>query len=397
MSEKLKKIPKKYIYAGIGIVVALIATIIIVVTSKPTINLNDYLMYDVKGYNNYAECSIKVDWDAIKEDYSEKVEYTKKAKEDYGNLLLLQEPIDVIFNDSSITVDKKTNLKNDDVVNYTWHVNDEELKKYINCKVVYSNGNYKISGLEDAISIDFYSNFSDPIVTFTGRSGNTSPILNCDLENDFEIFNDGNISVVLKQNEERPTMQVIKDNQLLCKLGFSFNYEEGLSNNDVITLSINGIDELMELGYVPKEDNLTFKVENRPEIIKSAEDVDIDKIKDYIQTRLPKDSKDIANSSTYSNMVIHNIYLAREKDVIGNNTVAYILVDYSYDENYKFRNIVDMNTKHAWHMEFYNAYFDNDEFCFDGVTSSTYTAYLEANVDAYIENHSNKYEFEKIY
>ena len=95
-----KKAPVKLIAGlcagAVALIVAIIAIVLVVVNSKPTINLNDYIKVKTDGYDGYGSASISIDWDAIDEEYGSKLKFTGDAKDKYGDLLDLAEPIDAL-------------------------------------------------------------------------------------------------------------------------------------------------------------------------------------------------------------------------------------------------------------------------------------------------------------
>ena len=103
---------------GIALGVALIAIIgivVLVTNMGKTINVNKYVVHEVTGYDGYGKANVYIDWDAMKEDYDEKLKFTRKAKKDMGvDYLKYVSPVDVIRGYINVDVDKDRLIANGD-------------------------------------------------------------------------------------------------------------------------------------------------------------------------------------------------------------------------------------------------------------------------------------------
>ena len=160
------------ILGGCAALVALIVIILIVVNSKPTIKLDDYLSFESSGYDGYGRTYVVIDWDGIEEKYGEKLSFTKQFKKDsgeYGDLISsLITPMDLLRSSISVKLENTSELSNGDVIAYTWNV-DEELYTYVKCKTKYKDDSYKVEGLTEIGTFDPFAGFE---VTFSGISPN---------------------------------------------------------------------------------------------------------------------------------------------------------------------------------------------------------------------------------
>ncbi|MCR5670481.1 MAG: YARHG domain-containing protein, partial [Butyrivibrio sp.] len=142
---------------GLAILAAAIA--LVVVLSKPTINLNKYLTVEAEGIDGYGKASFHIDWDAIEKKYGDKLKFTSAAKKERSEDLRYMRPMDVFEEYISVSLDPTENLTNGDQVNYTWKV-DDDLTKYIKCRVKYKDAAYTITELGEVGKFDVFADVS---------------------------------------------------------------------------------------------------------------------------------------------------------------------------------------------------------------------------------------------
>lgn len=240
-----KKAPVKLIAGlcagAVALIVAIIAIVLVVVNSKPTINLNDYIKVKTDGYDGYGSASISIDWDAIDEKYGSKLKFTGDAKDKYGDLLDLAEPIDALKSNIKVEFNsdsKTTELKNGDKVKYKLTVN-KNAQKFVKCKLEYKNSEYTVSGLK---AVETFDAFEGVTVEFSGRSGSGHA--------DFNF-----------------------DGAKLGRYDFNISQIYDLKNGDVITVELynkQAQDYIDNYGMVPEAFEKEFKVEGLEEIITSS-------------------------------------------------------------------------------------------------------------------------------
>ncbi|MCH5271143.1 MAG: zinc ribbon domain-containing protein [Lachnospiraceae bacterium] len=143
-------------------VIALLVIILVIVTAKPTIKLDDYLTIEANGYDGYGTATAIIDWAGIEEKYGDKLDFTSQGEKTFSWL----DPMSVLQLSISVTLDDTKGLSNGDVITYTWHV-DEELYKYVKCNTKYSDDSYTVDGLEEVGTFDA---FADLEVNFNGIS-----------------------------------------------------------------------------------------------------------------------------------------------------------------------------------------------------------------------------------
>ncbi len=166
--EKIKSLPKNTLIGICAGVVGLLVIIIAIANAKPTINMNKYITVDSEGYDGYGSARIEIDWDAIEEKYGDKVKYTKKAKDEYGNYLKLATPVDLLSEAVSVKLDKNTKLSNGETVEYKWNV-EEDISDYLKVKVKFKDDSYTVEGLTE---VGKFNPFDSLEVTFSGIAPN---------------------------------------------------------------------------------------------------------------------------------------------------------------------------------------------------------------------------------
>lgn len=229
ISNTGKKISTKVVAGICALGVIVIVGIFFVLNAKPTININKYLKVESEGYDGYGNVQVSVDWDAIAEKYGSKLEYTKKAKSEYSELLGLMTPVEAVKESVNVELDTNSKLSNGDEIKYTIAV-DDELEDYIKCNIKYEDGTYTVSGLSEVGKFDA---FADVSVTFSGIAPN------------------GSAEISYSGSE-------------LSEYDFSLDNNYGLSNGDKIVVSINEdkIENCAELyGKVPETSEKEYTVE----------------------------------------------------------------------------------------------------------------------------------------
>lgn len=168
MPKMNKPVPKKAIAGTAAAVVVIAAAVSMTVNSGKTIQLDKYLTVEADGYDGYGTAQTFVDWDAIEKKYGSKLEFTKEARMEYGSMLKMMDPMDFLEGSVAIDVDQNYDLSNGDTISYTWII-DDDVAKYLNCKVKGKDGSTEVSGLEE---IGTFDAFADLSVTFSGMDSN---------------------------------------------------------------------------------------------------------------------------------------------------------------------------------------------------------------------------------
>ena len=240
ITDKLKKISKKT-WGIIGACVALVLVLLIVIAlHKPTVNLNDYLKVTYGGYDGGGVAYTEIDWNSMKEDFENKISY-KWGMAQTGGMT----PIDIIMEYTNANIEgKNEKLSNGDKVSYTWKVDKDAIAKLIKCKIKYSDGSKKVSGLKEMELFDPFKNLK---VTFSGVEPNG--------EADIEYNGD-----------------------MLSEYDFTCDKTSGLKNGDKIKISLTE-----DAGYYVDQYNKApsvlekeYKVKNLGKYLSKIKEVDTD-------------------------------------------------------------------------------------------------------------------------
>lgn len=240
ITDKLKKISKKT-WGIIGACVALVLVLLIVIAlHKPTVNLNDYLKVTYGGYDGGGVAYTEIDWNSMKEDFENKISY-KRGMAQTGGMT----PIDIIMEYTNANIEgKNEKLSNGDKVSYTWKVDKDAIAKLIKCKIKYSDGSKKVSGLKEMELFDPFKNLK---VTFSGVEPNG--------EVDIEYNGD-----------------------MLSEYDFTCDKTSGLKNGDKIKISLTE-----DAGYYVDQYNKApsvlekeYKVKNLGKYLSKIKEVDTD-------------------------------------------------------------------------------------------------------------------------
>lgn len=240
ITDKLKKISKKT-WGIIGACVALVLVLLIVIAlHKPTVNLNDYLKVTYGGYDGGGVAYTEIDWNSMKEDFENKISY-KRGMAQTGGMT----PIDIIMEYTNANIEgKNEKLSNGDKVSYTWKVDKDAIAKLIKCKIKYSDGSKKVSGLKEMELFDPFKNLK---VTFSGVEPNG--------EADIEYNGD-----------------------MLSEYDFTCDKTSGLKNGDKIKISFTE-----DAGYYVDQYNKApsvlekeYKVKNLGKYLSKIKEVDTD-------------------------------------------------------------------------------------------------------------------------
>ncbi len=338
--KEKKPLPKKLLI-GIGIGAAVLTLAIglcVLLFGKPTINLNNYLITEAEGYNGHGEVQIYVDWEAIEEDYGDRLEYTKEFQKEnfvYNGFYEDYRAIDVVASDVYIDTEDYTGLSNGDKVAYTWDVY-EGLEDIVDCKLKYSDGTYTVSGLEE---IETFDAFADVEITFEGVAPN------------------GTANLTYKGKELEP-------------YDFYIDKSSGLSDGEVITVSLEGEPEEYadELGKIPAKMEKEYKVEGLGGFMAKLDqlsDADMESLQNKAESVYRESAEywdeetETLNGMTY----VGSYFLTnKEEDSWGYQNILYLV--YQVEVRNKFTNdegqTYDETHTIYWYLAFPDVVIDKD-------------------------------------
>ena len=170
----VKNIGKKQMFfIGLGIVVLIVMIVGISLyrNRKVTIDLNDYITVEYKGYDTAGTAMAYWDMDALEADYGDKIRLNEKEVEKYN------EDHKRISNDNPFQsmialcvvggLDKNYDLTNGESINFIWYCDVELAEKLFYCNLKCEDKEYTVEGLEEVEQIDPFENLS---VTYDGIS-----------------------------------------------------------------------------------------------------------------------------------------------------------------------------------------------------------------------------------
>lgn len=335
IKEKIMQIPKKVLIGAAFAVIAFVVIICVAVNASSTINLNDYLVIETKGYDGYGTAHASIDWDAIDEKYGDKLAFTKEATAEYGVLLNMITPIDAIQDYIDVDLEKSEDLTNGEEIKYAWDVS-EDLSSVVKCKLKYKEGSFNVSNLAEVGTFDA---FADVEVTFSGISSN------------------GRLEISYNGSE-------LNSYDLKC------DKKSGLSNGDKVTVSIDSSKVegyAKSIGKIPCELEKEYTVEGLDSYLSSASDISAEAL-----ATLQQQASDVYNANiakTWSEgAVLENF------SYIGN----YLLTVKNSDSHWGNTNVLYL----VYKVQVRNTYANGEE-TFDEVTDLYwYIAFNDLMLDA---------------
>ena len=246
VQKEKKPLPIKAIIAAVVAVVALVVIICVASVSGKTIDLNEYLTVESYGCDGYGNAKVTVDWEAIEKKYGSKLRFKSEAKKEFGEWLALVKPIEAVEGSVEVSLDRTSGLSNGDVIHYTWSI-DEDINDYVNCRLKYKDKDFKVQGLTEVTTFD---GFEGVTLEFTGVAPNGQATLTC-------------------------TNQVLNDSD------YTLDKTSGLSNGDVVTVTIR--ESMIEFlgsneARVPEEAAKTFTVEGLESYVTDHDQIDAESL-----------------------------------------------------------------------------------------------------------------------
>jgi len=159
VADKGRGINPKTLLLGIIGLIVLIAFILVLINASNTINLNNYLSFSTDGYNGEGRVYAHINFDAIESRYGDKISFSDRAYQEMGGFINFYTPMEVFEDNVDIDLDSYRDAYNGQEIRYTWDI-DEDFYTYLNCKIKFKNGTYKVSGLPDNPQYISYSDSS---------------------------------------------------------------------------------------------------------------------------------------------------------------------------------------------------------------------------------------------
>lgn len=221
---EVKPIDKNKMVWGVVIAVALVIAVSLILTRKPSINLNEYMTITTSGYDTIGKADVVFDADTFLEDF-EAISKKEEKKEEpqyedgsfeefmYGLSEFISEEEIVLDRDITWETSNTSELSNGDVVEVKWNCNDEHVLEKYGCKIKYSDITYKVEGLEEIKKIDPFEGIELKITEdygfpeFEVINNNTDEILGSlryrvDIKNPDDVKNGGSVDIIVESDPE---------------------------------------------------------------------------------------------------------------------------------------------------------------------------------------------------
>ena len=317
-SAKPVKVPVVPIVIAVAVIAVIGIICAVVMSIKPTINLNKYVKVEYTGYDTVGKAEFSFDSEAFEKKYKN-LKYTSKAKKEAKSLGLFGADIDSVkpYKVFELAVEDQfigstqTGLKNGQEITFKWDDIDKRMEEYLNCKVKYSDMTFTVEGLESIQTVDPFENIE---LDFSGVAPNGS----------VEITNN--------------------NKGYLGDISFYAEPSYGLSNGDTVTVqTYSDLEDLNETmaekeGKIASSVSKEYKVENLDAYVTKIDEISEDAFEEMksqandIITQKTSDwdeTKQVLNSAEYMGCYLET---AKKQSYSGNN---YLFLLYKMDVTYK--------------------------------------------------------------
>lgn len=271
---------KKIIMIIVAAVVVLIAGGVYLSTRPVTLDLHDYLEYDIKGFEGRATASVHLDDERLENDLIDAAVKKGKTEESILMNMLTDEIVDLKYT-------PKDNLKNGDEIKVTYIYNNKTLKEKYGIKFKNNSDSIRVEGLEEAKTVDVFEHL-DLKFTETAPYARTQPL----------------VTVTIDGVEFTCTVTP----------------HENLDIGDELTIECEPSDSTIPV--IPKETTTTMKVpETVPHYVFDPEELtaeDMGKLKNSLQVLLDS-NKPFEGMFTAANIYVNSIADTGNKDHINSN------------------------------------------------------------------------------
>ena len=354
ISKKKVELKKrdKIIGAAAGIILLLCVVISgIMVTRKPTINLNDYMTVSIEGYDTVGQASAVFDSEKFQKKYEKKLRKVISKKHIESTYSSATEQ----FWSTCVsgTLSKDSGISNGDVITYTWSCNKERASSMYGFKLKYQDIEVKAKNLEEAQTFDPFDGIE---VKFDGIAPN------------------GYASI-----EGKAAQSAARE----------FNYildnTDGLSNGDKVTVTayLDADDPtaycIQNYGMVPSELTKIYTVSGLKSYVKSISEISDSSLKEMQSQAEDVYHSDMARSWSEDETLVSLSYLGNylltskksNEDYWGSNNILYLVykaqIKDTYSEDGKnYDKVSDI----YWYVSYYDLVVDET-----GVTSVDVTNY----------------------
>ena len=236
-------------------------------SSSKTIDLNNYITFSEEGATpDHGTITYSVDWEKLNQDIDASA-IDKCVKELNPNLYDLIKTNGVGFHAEDVIAfeaQQAEGLSNGDTVTINvipsaelYPATIEDVEKQLKIKFVPAT--HTMSELIEVKLIDFFSEWTDDYLVFSGKEGEASVSYRYKDYVETTIYDDGVVKVIFSGGPASRSAEVYKDGQIYL----AFNYTGivswniyNLKNGDVFPVGMPGSvkEKLALIGYAPKEE-----------------------------------------------------------------------------------------------------------------------------------------------
>lgn len=209
---------------AIAVVVAFFLVIILAVTHKKTIDLQDYTKVTFDGYDGYGTATIDFDYDAFYADIQKYAKHISSSTDSFTNGVTAY----AIGETVSFRLEPSEDLSNGDKVTVKYSYNNSNIKKY-KIKFAGKDKKYKVKELDKVRELD---PFEGIVVSFSG----TSP----------------NVSVSVKKDTDEESIQ---------NSYFTVDKSSGISKGDTVNVTVDADEKYLLSQYGVKFTKTSKKYE----------------------------------------------------------------------------------------------------------------------------------------
>lgn len=118
---------------------------------RPSIDLNDYVVFETTGSSPAVQLNVSIDWDQLEEDHGDEVKYTLLSRVLDRDVIADQDAMDLLKNNVSVQANRTTDLANGDKVTYEFVVG-EDVDDVIHVSLGRQRGSYTVQQAEHYLS-----------------------------------------------------------------------------------------------------------------------------------------------------------------------------------------------------------------------------------------------------
>lgn len=303
---------KKLVILAAGVASAFVLT----ACGKTKIDLDQYVDVQYEGYNTIGTATVSFDYKHFVRDYEEDLKLTKEGEDERKEMKQAAEELgldrsaaDFLATYLQGELDKSEGLSNGDTITFKWDLDESEIQERFKCEISFSEElTLEVKGLEEAQVFDPFEGYN---LSFVG----TAP--------------DGRISVEQNPPAGNP------------RLNYEFSKNEGLSNGDVVTVSVSAYgDDVVKYcvenyGMIPSATSKDFTVEGLPAYVQSSSELTEDTL-----AKMQKQTEDVitsyvasewADEASLAGMTYIGNYFIRPKTGVSSSAKNQVVIVYKID------------------------------------------------------------------